>query len=147
LQKCRSVYKLQKALASLPKTLDEIYTRILRNITEDDGTNTLKILQWLAYSTRPLQIEEVTEVIAIDIEGGHWFNLEKRFKELRDILTIYSSLITITEKPLYDSNSDDRSNYSYFSELDSSAGVQVRLTYFSVKEYLISERIQAGPAA
>ena len=70
LGKCRSPYELRKALQSLPKTLDDTYARILLNIDREDYQNALRILQWLAYSARPLQIEEITEVITVDIEGN-----------------------------------------------------------------------------
>lgn len=45
------------ALASLPKTLDDTYAQILCSIDEASSDNVLKILQWLAYSARPLHIE------------------------------------------------------------------------------------------
>lgn len=134
LGKCLSLHELREALRSLPKTLDDTYARILCSIDEYRSENALKILQWLAYSARPLQIEEVAEVIAVDIECNPRFDSEKRFQEPRDVLTICSSLVTAsvgaTEGP--------RSK---------TTGEQIRLAHFSVKEYLVSKRIQAGKAS
>ncbi|KAI9764160.1 MAG: hypothetical protein M1840_008642 [Geoglossum simile] len=118
---------LRKALASLPKTLDDTYARILCGTDEEHSGDALKILQWLAYSARPLQIREVAEVIAVDIEDNPRFDAERRFPEPRDILKICSSLVTIIEEA-------------------NDGNEQVKLAHFSVKEYLVSERIQIGPA-
>jgi ankyrin repeat protein len=125
LTECLSLYELREALASLPKTLDDTYARILCNIPEKRSQCVIKLLQWLVYSARPLQIEEiaevVAEVIAVDTEGHPRFNPDRRFLEPEDIERICSSLVTI-------------------------AGAEIRLAHFSVEEYLVSERIQNGPA-
>jgi hypothetical protein len=89
---------LRKTLASLPKTLDNTYARILCNIDEEHTVNTLKILQWLAYSARPLQLGEIAEVIAVDTESNPRFDTKRRFPEPRDILTICTSLVTIVDE-------------------------------------------------
>src|SRR5579862_7847890 len=123
LRNCLTLPMLRKALASLPKTLDDTYARILCSIDEEHSKNALKILQWLVYSARPLQLEEVAEVIAVDIEDNPRFDTKRRLPEPRDILTICSSLITI---------------------VTGVANEQVRLAHFSVREYLVSERIQTG---
>jgi len=135
---CFNLPMLRKALASLPKTLDDTYARILCNIDDENSENALKILQWLAYSARPLQIKEVAEVITVNIEHSPRFDSERRFPEPRDILTICSSLVTTTTGDSYDEIEDPD---------DEMAGEQVRLAHFSVKEYLVSERIQVGSAS
>ena len=131
---CLNLPELRETLASLPLTLDDTYARILCNIHKKRSQHALKILQWLAYSARPLQIEELVEVIAVDIEGNPRFDPERRFPESRDILTICSSLITTTAE------ATDGHHGKTTEE-------QVRLAHFSVKEYLVSERIQTGPAS
>jgi hypothetical protein len=88
LRKCLNLPMLQKVLLSLPKTLDDTHARRLCNIDEDYSQYALKILQWLTYSARPLQIEEVAEVIPIDIEGFPQFDPERRLPEPQDILSI-----------------------------------------------------------
>ncbi|KAH0541723.1 hypothetical protein FGG08_003815 [Glutinoglossum americanum] len=117
---CLNLPILRKALASLPKTLDDTYARILEQIEEEHSQNALKVLEWLAYSARPLQLKEVAEVITVDIEGNPRVGPERRCPEPLDIL-ICSSLVTLTTNG------------------------EVRLAHFSVKEYLASKRIQDGP--
>ena len=129
LGKCLNLSGLQKVLASLPRTLDDTYTRILCNIEEEYFDYAFKLLQWLTYSARPLRLEEVAETIAIDVKGNPRVNPENRFPEPRDILSICSSLLALESQTSKDSDS-----------------VIVELAHFSVKEYLISERILQGKA-
>ncbi|KAL5325365.1 hypothetical protein ACEPPN_006490 [Leptodophora sp. 'Broadleaf-Isolate-01'] len=131
LRKCLKVDALRKALKSLPKTLDETYDRILRSIDEDYSQDAFRILQWLVYSARPLRIEEMVEVIAIDTEQSQ-FNPENRLPDPRDLLTICSSLVTTISVTA--EGNDGASNET----------TELRLAHFSVKEYLISDRIRNG---
>jgi hypothetical protein len=62
------VKDLRKTLKSLPRTLDDTYARILASINEAYSQDALRILQWLVYSTRPLLLEEVAEVVAVNTE-------------------------------------------------------------------------------
>ena len=106
-----NVRELRKALESLPKTLDDTYTRILCNIDEGRSQYAFKILQWLTYSARPLELEELAEVLVINWEEDPRLDLENRFSEPRDILQICSSLVTLEEQKssdLYHGN--DRSS-------------------------------------
>ena len=120
---------LRKASESLPSGLEETYDRILNSIPEECSNYAVQILQWLAYSLRPLCIEELAEVVAIDIHGGpgRWFNRDALFAEPQDILGICSSLVTIEE------NVGWRENRHSI----------VKLAHSSVKEYLVSERIRS----
>ena len=125
--------ELRKALGSLPKTLDDTYTRILCNIDEERYQYAFKILQWLTYSRRPLKLEELAEVVAINVEEDPRFDPDNKFSEPQDILQICPSLISLEDqKPGDLHNKNNR--------------FIVRLAHFSVKEYLISERILQGKA-
>ncbi|KAI9775606.1 MAG: hypothetical protein M1839_001007 [Geoglossum umbratile] len=135
LRKCLKVDALRKALKSLPKTLGDTYARILLNIDGEYAQDALKILQWLVFHARPMRIEEVAEVIALDLESDPRFDTERRLPEPRDLLVICSSLVTLSSGTLEYSN----------CRLEETE--ELRLAHFSVKEYLISERIRAGPAS
>ena len=129
LRDCFSVYDVREALASLPEDLNKTYDRILENINKKHHQVALKILQWLTYSARPLRLEEVVEVIAIDLEDTPRFNPQKRYREPRNIWMICSSLISLQEEVLGDARKG-------------SPKVIVQLAHFTVKEYLISPRIR-----
>jgi hypothetical protein len=124
---------LRKALKALPKTLDETYARILDNINEEYSQDAFRILQWLVYSARPLRIEEIAEVLAINTDESR-FDPENRLPEPRDLLTICSSLVTTVVGTVKDNKGA------------SNETTELRLAHFSVKEYLISDRIRKGAA-
>jgi ankyrin repeat protein len=120
-------------LKELPKTLDETYERMLRDINEANWDHAHRLLQCLTVAVRPLRVAELAEVLAIDFgtttrEGTSKLNTDWRWEDHEEaVLSACSSLITIV-------NDDD----------DSSPVVQ--FSHFSVKEYLTSSRI-ADPSA
>ncbi|KAL9100692.1 MAG: hypothetical protein Q9163_003956 [Psora crenata] len=133
---------LLKALASLPKTLDDTYTRILCNIDDSSSQDAFKILQWLTFSARPLRLEEISEVIAIDADDSTRYNTTKIFNDRREILTICPSLISLVEES--PGNADENIDNE---DTDGKAAKQVvQLAHLSVKEFLISGSIRHSPA-
>ncbi|KAK3174034.1 hypothetical protein OEA41_001278 [Lepraria neglecta] len=113
---------LRKALRSLPKTLDDTYSRILINIDEEYRREAYTVLQWLTFSVRPLHLVEVAEAVAVR-PGSDFLDDEEKLRDPHVILSICSSLVVLSE----------------FGEL--------RLAHYSVKEYLVSERIRTSPAS
>jgi ankyrin repeat domain-containing protein 50 len=119
---------LQKSLTTLPSTLDETYDRILCAINDDDSQYAIRILRWLAFSKRPLQVEEVAEVVAIDPERDPAFDRDEVLEDPLDVLAICPSLVTIA------------TNDGHIRESSGSTGKVVLLAHYSVKEYLTSGR-------
>ena len=146
---CWTLSKLRNALESLPQTLDETYDRILCGLNPSYKREILHVLQWLTFSQRPLRLEEIAEVFAFD-EGNDVmakFNCENRLSDPKEILEICSSLVDCI-----DSFEDYNDEYEdlYTDESVSSSNnpiIIVRLAHFSVKEYLVSDRIRTGSAA
>jgi ankyrin repeat protein len=135
LAKCRNRLKLRECLVTLPLTLDETYDRILCDISEEDSEYAIRILRWLAFSSRPLLVEEIAEVVAIDVERSPAFNSDEVLEDPLEVLNVCSSLVTITtNEQRFLSGSKDRSKV-------------VALAHYSVKEYLISKRILDSKAA
>lgn len=125
---------IRGVLESPPKTLDETYEKILCAIDDEHSEKVVKLLHWLAYSPRPLHIEELAEVVAVNVGSKPRIDSEARFLEPRDILTICSSLVT-TET--------DITGIPYGQKV----GGQIRLAHLSVRDYLTSERIRAREGA
>jgi hypothetical protein len=123
---------LRKSLASLPRTLDQTYDRILTAIGEEYAEYAMRILQWLTFSARPLSVEEVAEVVAIDVARDPAFDGDEVLEDPLAVLEICSSLVTIT------TNKADRRS--------GSAQRIVALAHYSVQEYLVSDRIRQGSA-
>ncbi|MCJ1395280.1 hypothetical protein MMC18_008164 [Xylographa bjoerkii] len=131
LRKCLKLKTLQATLRSLPRTLDETYTRILSRIDEQYKHDAFEILLWLAYSSRPLLIQEVAEVVAFDFEGDIQFDKENRLRDPNDTLVICSSLVSKTVTIVIEEGHKRKLEH-------------LGLAHFSVKEYLISDRAQFG---
>jgi hypothetical protein len=98
LEKCSSRYEIDKQLAELPKGLDEIYNRILKNIDEKHRADTRTFLQWLAFCKRPMTIKEIAETITVEFsERCPVFNQDKRYADPRDVLVRCSSFVSESE--------------------------------------------------
>ena len=115
----------------MPKTLDETYERALREINEANRDHARRLLQCLTIALRPLRVEELAEILAIDFDvpahGGiprlnqnwRWANQHQA------VLSTCSSLITIVK--------DGDSHVVQFS-------------HFSVREFLTSDRLARSSA-
>jgi hypothetical protein len=99
LEKCSSRYEMDKQLAELPKGLDEIYNRILKNIDEKHRADTRMFLQWLAFCKRPMTTGEIAETITTDFSNEKCpvFNQDKRYADPRDVLLRCSSFVSESE--------------------------------------------------
>ena len=111
-------------LEELPESLDETYERVLREIKKPNRDHALRLLQCLVVAIRPLRVEELAEVLAIDfndVSGIPRLNASWRWEDQeRALLTSCSSLITV---------------------VDTGRSRVVQFSHFSVKEYLTSERL------
>ena len=59
---------IRKVLDVLPKTLDETYDRTLLNIDEEKREFAQRLFLCLAVSIRPLRVDELAEILAIQFE-------------------------------------------------------------------------------
>ena len=114
---------IRRALDHLPKGLDETYDRILKGIPQEKQDYAQCLLKCVAVSIRPLRVEELADVLAIEFEAESFpqYHLDWRPENAEEeVLSVCSSLITIVDMD----------------------GLQVvRFSHFSVKEYLTSERL------
>ncbi|KAK5995239.1 Serine/threonine-protein phosphatase 6 regulatory ankyrin repeat subunit B [Cladobotryum mycophilum] len=58
--------KLYKSLATIPETLNELYTSILNDISEPENNLMVKLFQWILFAERPLSAQELREALATD---------------------------------------------------------------------------------
>jgi ankyrin repeat protein len=117
---------LRQFLNELPDTLDDTYERILRGINKTQKEDARRLLQCLTVAARPLQVDELAELLAFDFEAMD----ERGIPTLREdwrwndreqaVLSTCSSLVTIVRY------GDSR---------------VVQFSHFSVKEYLTSPRL------
>lgn len=117
--------EIREALNELPETLDETYERILLKIPVKKRKIAHKVLHLLAFNIGHSISDDsyaLAEAVIVDVEQLS-FKPEYRFLDRNALFEICTCLITHT------------------------ASGQVNLAHYSVKEYLISKRIQHSPAA
>ena len=61
---------IQDVLYSLPETLDETYERTLLGIKETKWDFAQRLLFCVAVASRPLRVEELAQILAIDFKSG-----------------------------------------------------------------------------
>jgi hypothetical protein len=114
---------IRSILDDLPKSLDETYSRTLLGIDEEKREYAQRLFRCLTVSIRPLRVEELAEIFAFRFNeaAAPTFNPDWRPMNASDaVLSACSSLISIVDV----------------------AGSQiVQFAHFSVKEFLISERL------
>ncbi|KAH9024189.1 hypothetical protein EDB85DRAFT_2150624 [Lactarius pseudohatsudake] len=113
---------VRRTLKELPESLDETYERIIMGIKKGNQAHAYRMLQCLTVAIRPLSVEELAELLALDFdaakEGVPRLNTDWRWRDHEQaVLSVCSSLITIV-----------------------GANV-VQFSHFSVKEFLMSDRL------
>jgi hypothetical protein len=83
-------------LKALPKSLDETYDQILSSIDKEHYGHVQKILQWLAFSVRPVSLEEVAAALTVDLDHNCLLDPDQQLHDPHDILAICSSLVTMS---------------------------------------------------
>lgn len=122
IKKCRRPKQLYQALASLPKTLDETYDRLIETIVkEDEQLDAVRVLGWLCYAKRPLTLSEIVEVLAVTPGCNGELQPQERLVEPYDLIAICTSLITVVK-----------------INRNGKETTLVRLAHYSVQEYLLS---------
>jgi hypothetical protein len=116
---------VRPTLEQLPESLDETYERIVMDIKKSSEGQAYRMLQCLTVAIRPLSVAELAEVLAFDFnaaKGGiPQLNADWRWEDHEQaVLSTCSSLVTIIGR---------RSSWI------------VQFSHFSVKEFLMSDRL------
>ncbi|KAF7972884.1 hypothetical protein HWV62_16676 [Athelia sp. TMB] len=119
LSKCHSPRSVAEQLRALPKGLDGVYEKILSRSTNKHDLK--QFLLWLAFSKRPLEVEELADVVTVQFSSYDLptYDVDLRYFDSTNVLVVCSGLVTRVE------------------------GI-VKLAHMSVKDFLISERIKDG---
>ena len=103
---------IKQALAELPDTLDETYERTLREINKADWEFAHRLFQFVAVAARPLCVEELAELLAVDFKAGPIpkFHEGWRLPDPADVvLSKCSSLLVIVDGGSLAKTADDES--------------------------------------
>jgi ankyrin repeat protein len=116
---------IRRILNELPATLDETYERTLQEIPKDKKEHAYRLFQCLVAAIRPLHVEELAELFAIEIDQGSAPNINEGWRPENPeeaILSPCSTLIAIID--------------------DDQGSKIVQFSHFSVKEFLTSDRLR-----
>ena len=131
---------IRRTLEELPESLDETYERVLREIKKPNRDLAHRLLQSLVVATRPLLVEELAEVLAVDFDDGEGtakLNPSWRWEDHEQaLLWSCSSLISIVKNVAVDSGA--RSDHN---DIQNNGSLVVQFSHFSVKEFLTSPRL------
>ena len=108
--------------------MDETYERVLKEIGLANRDHVHRLLQCLTVAIRPLRVEELAEILALDFDVAEGMtpklNTDWRWKgRQRAVLSACSSLITLV--------------------VDGDSRV-IQFSHFSVKEFLTSDRLSTS---
>ena len=147
---------MREALLNLPETLDETYERTLTGVEKRSRKDALVLLRWLAYARSPPSLGELVEARIIDPAEDGSVDVDDR-GGIEDALEILSGLAIVetasrngaedtktSKRPLSDRDGIDCKIES-FQHFDKDS--KVKLAHFSLKDYLVSDRIVNGEAA
>jgi len=110
--------------------LDETYERVLKEIVTANRHHAYRLLQCLTVARRPLRVEELAEILALDFDGAKEgipeLKEDWRWKDQQEaVLSTCSSLIVVV-------------GHSHHRV--------VQFSHFSVKEFLTSDRLTTSSA-
>ena len=119
---------VRRTLNELPESLDETYERVVMEIKRASQVHAYRMLQCLAVAIRPLSVAELAELLAFDFDvanaGTPKLNPDWRWEDHEEaVLSTCSSLITI---------------------IPGHGSSVVQFSHFSVKEFLMSDRLAAS---
>src|SRR6266702_392227 len=114
-----------RTLNELPESLDETYERVVMEIKKANQVHAYRMLQCLTVAVRPLSVAELAELLAFDLDvakgGIPELNSDWRWEDHEQaVLSTCSSLVTVVP--------------------DHGSPV-VQFSHFSVKEFLMSDRL------
>jgi hypothetical protein len=149
IKKCLTPAMVRAELKRMPQTLHQTYDRILQAVDEMHQPFVQNALRWLAFASRPLTLQELSEASVIDPESDE-FDLElSRLNDESLILELCGTLIT-SSKMTYVRGTDDwlsekvniEYGWTWLHSSDSHEFVVVSLSHYSVKEYIESQKAQ-----
>ncbi|KAK2128886.1 hypothetical protein NOF04DRAFT_1245600 [Fusarium oxysporum II5] len=129
LKDCINKEEVNTTLETLPETLQETYYRVLNELTNTRRKYVIRILQFLAYSDIPMELEAAVDALAINLtaQPGSRFIMKERMPLPAEISSLCSTLfVAVSTRPLRKrSRSHD-------------ATLVLQLAHSSVKEFILS---------
>ena len=115
---------ISRALDELPTTLGDTYEKALQGIPKQKYPHAYRLFQCLVAAIRPLNVEELAEILAINFDSDASPSLMEDWRPVNpeeEILSACSTLISI---------------------IDVEGSKIVQFSHFTVKEYLTADRLR-----
>lgn len=139
---------LRSTLESLPETLDDTYRIMLASIKPELVDFARRVLKLLCFSARPIEVTELIEALAVDVDGDTGgFDVGNKLSGADDLLKICPGMIRILGPATSDYDPPSSERGQGYSALSISRRVWrsdrriVSLAHFSVREYLVSDYV------
>jgi hypothetical protein len=117
---------IHHALNEPPITLYDTYERALQVIPGQTSQYAHRIFHCLVAAIRPLRVDELAEIFAIDFDPGAAYSLREDWRPENAEAALLSTCSTL------------------ISVVDDEDGKIVRFSHFSVKDFLTSDRLQTA---
>ena len=124
-----SLLEIATRLDVLPDSVLEVYCRLMIAIPSENVLRVRRTFSWVAFSERPLYLEEIAEVVSSSCKLGPQRDHETSFNP-QDIIDECKGLIVIAA----DQEDQATTRRAFFA-------------HHTVKEYLLSKEIRNSPAA
>ena len=130
---------VRRILKDLPKSLDKTYERMLKEIGKVNPHRAYRLLQCLTVATRPLRVEELAEILALDFDrtkdGIPALNQAWRWDDKQQgVISTCSSLIDIVNNQFTGDRVVQFAHFSVkeFLTLDSLANLEADIAQFHI---------------
>src|SRR5256884_4028888 len=132
LRECHTLAELEHTLNCLPVTLEETYERVLSVVDEKRREGICNVLRWLCFSARPIRLDEIADVMAIDFgaQPRPLYDPRRRLIDPERFFHTYNTLVHIWTV---------KTKHVQYREL--------RLAHLSVRDYLVSGKILRSPVS
>ncbi|EXA34184.1 hypothetical protein FOVG_14620 [Fusarium oxysporum f. sp. pisi HDV247] len=138
LKDCINKEEVNTTLETLPTTLQETYYRLLNELTSTRRKYVIRILQFLAYSDIPMELEAAVDALAINLTAppGSRFIMKERMPLPAEISSLCSTLfVTVSIHQLLMRNRLYDTKWTWYDE-----ALVLQLAHSSVKEFILSCR-------
>ncbi|KAI0539486.1 ankyrin repeat-containing domain protein [Xylaria digitata] len=146
IRQCLTPAMVRERLKTMPTDLDQTYDRILHLIPDFHRPFVQSALRWLAFSERPLLLEELAE--AAVVQPGETFDSDSS-RLLSQNMVVDLCGVLVSSSTIHHSPPDwltDKRFYEGRDALDhgNQEHLVITLSHYSVKEYLTSKSLQCG---
>ncbi|KAK8105277.1 F-box and WD domain-containing protein [Apiospora kogelbergensis] len=131
LKYCLNRSAIRRELANLPRTLDATYARILLRVLPEHIPYITRLLQFLAYSERPLRLDEAVDALAVDTNSRPRFNAANRTEIPEEIVAYCAGLVVLVKRK---------------AKIGKKTVTEIQLAHLSVQEYLTLGRLKGDIA-